>query len=395
MQDRLPSRRLDHACKALEAVARGGPISLANIAHRTGLSPEAASEAMEPMRMQGWLRESGRTASSTHRDSPGYEIVPEAASIAVVDLGGTNVRAAISDLTGRLPSQVRESTDHRGGIHAVRQVARLCRSAAEQEGIPFQQVRVAAVGVPGVPERATGRVRMAPNIHGLDAFDVRAVLQDALGVEAILENDVNVALLGERWAGGSQGIDDLVYVKVGTGIGAGILCNGALVRGFKGAGGQISAMPIGADPEEAESLRAGALERVTAGAGIRARYRSLSGQHADVAAIFDRAADGDAAASTALDEASAHLARALAATCAMIDPEKIILGGSIGCRAEIIDRVTALLARIHPAPAPVAAETPDFEAALLGCAWLGLQHLAASLLEDDRPGPEASGSDPG
>ena len=139
MQDRLPSRRLDHACKALEAVARGGPISLANIAHRTGLSPEAASEAMEPMRMQGWLRESGRTASSTHRDSPGYEIVPEAASIAVVDLGGTNVRAAISDLTGRLPSQVRESTDHRGGIHAVRQVARLCRSAAEQEGIPFQQ----------------------------------------------------------------------------------------------------------------------------------------------------------------------------------------------------------------------------------------------------------------
>ena len=390
MQDRLPSRRLDSVSAALEVVARSSPISLADIARQSGLAPEATRESLEPMLVHGWIRECTGTSSGNHRGSPFYEIVPEAASIAVVDLGGTNVRAAISDLAGRFPSQVRETTDHRGGIHAVKQVARLCRSAAKREGISFQQVRVAAVGVPGVPDRGTGRVRMAPNIHGLDEFDVRAALQELLGVEALLENDVNVALLGERWAGGSQSVNDLVHVKVGTGIGAGILCNGTLVRGFNGAGGQISAMPIGADPEEAESLRAGALERVTAGAGIRARYRTLSGRHADVATIFDRAADGDAAAKRALDEASGHLARALAATCAMIDPEKIILGGSIGCRAEIICRVETILARIHPAPAPVAAETPDFEAALLGCAYLGLQHLAASLLQEDHARPDAA-----
>ena len=392
MQDRLPSLRRDDICRVLEAVARNGPLSVADIARQAGLAPAAARETLAAMRNHGWIRESGRTASGVNRGRPDHVLVPEAAAIAVVDLGGTNVRAAISDLAGHFPSQVRESTDHRGGIHAVRQVARLCRRAAEHAGIPFRRVRVAAVGVPGVPERATGRVRMAPNIHGLDAFDVPAALQESLGIDAILENDVNVALLGERWAGGSQAIDDLVYVKVGTGIGAGVLCNGALVRGCKGAGGQISAMPIGADPEEAESLRAGALERVTAGAGIRARYRALSGRTAEVAAIFDRAADGDAAAARALDEASGHLARALAATCAMIDPEKIILGGSIGCRAEIIDRVTATLARIHPAPAPVAAETPDFESALLGCAFLGIQHLAASLLQQDRTVPGVSES---
>ena len=92
-----------------------------------------------------------------------------------------------------------------------------------------------------------------PTLTDWDRFDVRAALHGALGVDTVLENDVNAALLGEHWAGENRGIDNLVYVNVGTGLGAGILCNGALIRGFKGAAGQISAVPIGADPEDPES----------------------------------------------------------------------------------------------------------------------------------------------
>ena len=384
MQHRLPPDQFLSTCKSLEAVARCGPISMASIARQAGLTPQATADAISELLARGWVRETGnRGTSAAGQRCPIYEAAPDAAAIAVADLGGTNVRTAISDLSGTIRSQRQATTDPRGGRHVVRQIASLCRESAERLGVPFSHVRIAVVGVPGVPDRHTGRVRMAPNIRGLDSFDVRSALREALGVEAILENDVNAALLGEHWAGGSQDIDDLVYVKVGTGIGAGILCNGAVVRGFKGAGGQISAIPLGADPEEPESLRAGALERVTAGAGIRSRFRALTGRDAEVATIFARSADGDAAASLALEEAAGHLARALGATCAMIDPERIILGGSIGCRQEFVDRVSAALARIHPAPAPIIPETPDFEAALLGCTHLGLENLSASLLLGD------------
>ena len=382
MQDRLPPHLLFATCRAMEVVVRCGPVPRASIARQADLTLREVSGAVSEMLSRGWIRESTGSAPGAGPADVAYEAVPEAAAIAVVDLGGTNVRAAISDWTGSFRSQHRQSTDPRGGVHVVRQVARLCREAAEHDGIPFGGVRVAAIGVPGVPDRKTGRVRMAPNIDGLNRFNVQSALREAMGVDVILENDVNAALIGEHWAGDSRGIDDLVYVKVGTGLGAGILCNGAPIRGFNGAAGQISAIPIGADPEEPESLRAGALERATAGPGIRRLYRAMSGRDLDVAAIFDRAADGDSDAVAVLDEAARHLALGLGAACAMIDPEKIILGGSIGCRKAILDRVATALARIHPDPAPIVPETPDFEAALLGCAQLGLRHLAASLIGD-------------
>ena len=380
MPEQLLPHRLLATCKAIEAIALCGPISFASIARQTGLAPRETADAIDYMLAHGWIREIGQRQSGASPSNPIFETMPEAASIAVVDLGGTNVRVAISDLSGNIRSLQRGLTHPRGGMHVVLQIASLCRQAADHAGVPFNQVRVVVVGVPGVPNRTTGSVRMAPNIAGLDEFDVRSALRKALEINAILENDVNAALLGEHWAGENRGVDNLVYVKVGTGIGAGVLCNGAIVRGSSGAGGQISSMPIGADPEDPESLRRGALERAAAGDGITDRYRVLSGQRADAAEIFERAASGDSAAATSLDDAARNIALSLGATCAMIDPEKFILGGTIGSRKEIVDRVARALERIHPDPAPVVAETPDFEAALLGCAYLGLRYLSASLL---------------
>ena len=318
------------------------------------------------------------------------------AVIAVVDLGGTRVRAALArppaaaDPAGCLGTVLRADTDPRGGRAVARQVADLCRRAAAADGVPPDRIRVAALGVPGVPDPDTGRIRMAPNIDGLAALDLRAAVGDELGCPVRLENDVNVALLGECRGGDHRGARDLVYVKLGTGIGAGILSHGRLVRGARGGGGQISAVPIGADPEAAESLRAGALERATAGAGIRARYRRLSGEDRAVAEIFDRARAGEAAAARTLDEAAGFLARALGAACALLDPELVLLGGSIGRRRGMLERVDTALRRIHPAPAPVRAETAGLEAALLGCAVLGAEHLAGEHLAGEpraTPGP--------
>ncbi len=386
MHERLSPHRFAAAARTLEILAGDGPLAPSELACRGGLALPEASLALERFLTRGLVRLAPGAAAD--RAEPRYRTVPEAVAVAVVDLGGTSVRAAVASPDGALGPQLREPTDARGGVFVATQVARLCRQAAERAAIPFDRVRAAAVGVPGVPVPADGSVRMAPNIAGLDGFDVRSSIAEALGVDVVLENDVNMDALGESWVGACRGVRDLVYVKVGTGIGAGVLSGGELVRGAGGAAGQLSAVPVGADPEDAESLRAGALERAAAGKGIRAGYRALSGREAEADEIFERALAADPAALAALDEAARALALGLGAVCSLLDPERIVLGGSIGARAEFLDRVRRGMRRIHPAPAPVSAETRGFEAALLGCLRLGLRQVAMSALaEADRAQP--------
>ena len=218
----------------MEAVVHGGPISRASIARQTGLSKQTTSEIARILEQDGWIRETGRTSGHVGRMAATYEVVPDSACIAAVDLGGTKTRAAIADLSCRILAEEVEPTDARGGRHVARQIARMCRTAAKRHRIPFERVRLAVAGVPGVPEPGSGRILMAPNIPRLDTFDFASELEDALGMEVHLDNDVNLAVLGENWLGSGHGADHLAFIALGTGIGAGLVLGGQLVRGAGG-----------------------------------------------------------------------------------------------------------------------------------------------------------------
>ncbi len=371
----------------MEAIVHCAPISRASIAKQTGLSKQTISEIARQLEHGGWIRETGRTSGHVGRTALTYEIVPDAACIATVDLGGTKARAAIADLSCRVLGQLTEPTDKRGGIHVVRQIARLCREAARHNHIEFDKVRLAVVGVPGVPNRQTGRVLMAPNIPDFDTLDVATALHRELGLEVIMENDVNLAVIGEHWVGCGADIDDLAYIALGTGIGAGIMVGGALVHGCANAAGEIGFLPIGADPFEPESRRAGALERVTATAGMLARYRELTGVDTDVPTIFDTAVT-DPSAQIVLDETARYIARAIATICAITDPGKVVLGGSIGSRAELVERIRKLVPLCFPYPVDIAVSTLGAQAAIAGGAAIGLSQLHATLFTGGVPGAE-------
>ncbi|WP_206064750.1 ROK family transcriptional regulator [Nitratireductor mangrovi] len=373
-------------CTVMETIVHCGPISRASIAKQTGLSKQTISEIARQLEDDGWIRETGRTSGHVGRTAVTYEIVPDAACIATVDLGGTKARAAIADLSCRVLAEVTEPTDRRGGIHVVRQIARMCREAAQHNGIAFDKVRLAVIGVPGVPDRKSGRVVMAPNIADFDTIDVEASLGAELGVDIILENDVNLAVLGEHWIGGGAGVDDLAYVALGTGIGAGIMVDGKLVRGFGGAAGELGFLPFGADPFDAASLRTGALERVTATAGMRARYRELSGADTDVPHIFEAAAAGEGAAIQVLDETARYVARAIAAICAVTNPGKVILGGSIGSREELVSRIRPLVPACFPYAVEIGVSELGARTAIVGGAAVGLSQLHAALFSGGVPG---------
>lgn len=369
----------------LEAIVQNAPISRASIAKQTGLSKQTISEVMRHLEDEGWVSETGRTSGHIGRTAVTYEIVPSAAYVVAVDLGGTKVRVAVCDLVSKVIVELTEPTHADGGRAVIAQIARMTSAAAEQGGVASHKLRIAVVGVPGAPQASTGRVLLAPNIAGFDTLDVAAALEEALGFDVMLENDVNLAVLGESWLGVGQGLDNLAYIALGTGVGSGLMLNGQLVRGATNAAGELGFLPFGADPFEPESLRAGAFERQVASHGIVARHHELAGYDAAVPTIFERANAGDRHAAQVLDETARLLARGIGAIAAIANPDKVILGGSIGSRPELVERVRAVLPACFPYPVAVEASELGNHAALVGATAIGLSHLHNTLFGADTP----------
>jgi predicted NBD/HSP70 family sugar kinase len=374
----------------IEAIVQGSPISRASISKQTGLSKQTISEIVRQLEIDGWVQETGRTSGHIGRTAVTYELIPDAAYIAAVDLGGTKVRVAIVDLACQVFAEDMAPTDPRGGQSVVDQIVKLCFQAAARHSIPQGKIRLAVIGAPGAPEYSTGRILLAPNISGFDTMNVAAAFEEGFGIEVMLENDVNLAVIGENWLGQGQGIENLAYIALGTGIGGGLMVGGQLVRGNIHAAGELGFLPFGSDPFDPQSLSAGAFERAVASASIIDRYKALSGTTLDVPAIFEKATAGNADANKVLDDTARLLARGIGAIAAVANPQKVILGGSIGLRPEILSRVRAFLPQCFPYPIDVEASVLGARAAIIGAAAIGLGHLHNALFGADAPNSRIS-----
>ncbi len=370
----------------VQAIVNFGPVSRARAARLTGLSKQTVSDIIANLEAGGWVRTVGQTDGHVGRRAVVYDISPAAATVATVDLGGAKVRAAICDLAGRVLAERVEPTHRSGGMQVIKQIARMLQDTAQGMSDPIGALHMAVVGVPGVPDPESGRIMMAPNITGIDRIDVAGALRALLGIEVLVENDVNLAALGEYWMGGRGGDHDLVFIAVGTGIGAGIVVDGHLVRGRFGGAGEIGFLPFGADPFEAESLSTGALERVAATEAIMSLHESLSGRRADVIKVFAAAKGGDAHAIHALDAVARQIARAVAAIVAVIDPSKIVIGGSIGARDMLRSRIEHHLSRCCPRKIGIEKTQLGNHAALAGGVYIAISHLHISLFAEGQKG---------
>lgn len=363
----------------MQAIVASAPISRASIAKEVGLSKQTVSEIVSDLETEGWIIETGRTSGHVGRTATTYQLVPEAAYVCGVDLGGTKVRAAIIDLSCRVVSEVTETTNPRGGADVARQIRDLCRRAAQAASVDWSRVMFAAVGVPGVPDRGNGSVKMAPNISGIENIDFVAELESELGFAVQVENDVNLAAIGEHWSGCASDVDNMAFVSLGTGIGAGIIVGGQIIRGAMGAAGELGFLPFGADPFDAGSRKTGAFERQAGSFGMMNRYAELAGKQIDVPRLFDLANQSDPHAITVLDETARLIARLIATVGAVVDPSMVVLGGSIGNRPELLDRVISALKACFPYSIDVRRSDLREHAALVGGAAVGLTHLHQSI----------------
>src|SRR5271170_8029878 len=164
------------------------------------------------------------------------------------DLGGTKLAAAIADAHGHIVAELTEPTDPRGAMYVAEQIAACADKLAKTAGIEVARARHVMVGIPGAIDPRTGRVSLIPNISGLENFDVLGFLRGRFGSDVAIENDVNLAMLGEHALGCASHCRNAAFLSLGTGAGLGLLIDDKLFRGACGTAGEIADLPIGRDP---------------------------------------------------------------------------------------------------------------------------------------------------
>ena len=269
-----------------------------------------------------------------------------------VDLGGSYTRAVLADAEGREVATDSCSTPRDGAAGVVEAIVGLCRRLAGDGGVAWERVATLAIGVPGVADRESGALHLAPNLPPFDGVDLVGAVSAELAVAVVADNDVNVATLAEHRHGRGVGSDDFAFIAVGTGIGMGIVAGGRLQRGATGAAGEICALPLGGDPFDPTNHVRGTLEEAAAGIGVARRYAERVGADAsptDPIDLFAAAASGDADAAAALDHQASSLALAVVAIHSVLDPALVVFGGGLGTRADLVasvrDRVGQLTRR--------------------------------------------------
>ena len=344
----------------LETIRNDAPISRAEISRRSGISKPTVSQALQSLLEAGLVRE-----ATERPDGPGYgavyfEPVAEAALVLGLDLGARFVRGAVCDLGGAIRARQDVELAGADAAGAVEALSGLCASLLASSALEDGSVDGVVLGVPGVVE-ADGTLRLAENVAGLEGRPFAAELQAALDLPVTLENDINLAALGEQWHGVARGVGDFAFLSVGTGMGAGLVLDGELHRGRHGAAGEID-FALG---ELGEALDPSAPE-------VSRLASELTGQTGDARAVFGAARNHDSRARAVVDEVARRIALHVAPIAAVADVELVVLGGGIGANGDLLlDPVSRLLAEWLPFPPRVEVSTLGEAAVLTGALAVG------------------------
>ena len=304
--------------------------------------------------------------------------------IAGVDLGGTNVRIAISDCQAPevFLTHVSEETPVAGGPDAfldlVRSGVLTCLAHIDA---PLGNLKGIGCTIPGITDAANGRALLVTNLPGWDNFPIQDRLSSLFDLPAAIDNDVNAAALGEYWYGQGRGTHSVVYLTVSTGIAAGIVVDGVLLRGFNHAAGEMGFFVPDARllPQSWEPN--GCLELTSAGVGLVQQYEQKgstgAGNKIGAKEIFVKAKNGDRVAQEVVNNAADYLAQAVIGLATIIDPQKIVLSGSIvQHQAQVYDRICEMTKKHIPHAPDLVLSEFDGDAPLIGALALIARSLA-------------------
>jgi predicted NBD/HSP70 family sugar kinase len=331
MQDvvRLPQRHAG-AGELFQLLRDGRPRTRADLAAVTGQARSTITARVDQLMAAGLIEPAGEASSTGGRPPTIFAFRPTARVVLAVDLGATHARLAVTDLASTILAETEEPLSIAAGPETVLAwVVEQGRKLLAETGRDPADLAGVGVGLPGPVEHSTGRPINPPIMPAWDDVDVRGILSRALGAAVEVDNDVNLMALGEHRTAWPD-VDDMLFVKVATGIGSGIISDGRLRRGAQGAAGDIGHIAVpGAEGVPCRCGNLGCLEAVASG---RALADALSAQGltardgADVVALVR---SGDLAAGRAVRQAGREIGAVLAACVSLLNPSLVVIGGVV------------------------------------------------------------------
>lgn len=330
-----------HQARLLRLLRDEGPRARAELGERVGLSKTKIGVELERLAEMGFVETQGLAASRGGRRSSIVALSP-ALRFVGIDIGATSIDVAITDGELRLLGHLSAASDVRNGPHRVLETVVDLVGKLRAEGLA-PEIYGVGVGVPGPVSQREGAPVVPPIMPGWDHFPVRDVLGAAFGAPVMVDNDVNVMALGELHAGTARSVDDLLFVKIGTGIGCGIVVDGKVYRGVDGSAGDIGHIRVSDDGPVCACGNVGCLEALFGGAALArdAEAAARSGRSDHLASVLAErgrvtaedvghaAAAGDPVALALVRDGGRRLGQVLASLVSFFNPGLVVIGGGV------------------------------------------------------------------
>ncbi|MBZ5737046.1 ROK family transcriptional regulator [Nocardioides mangrovi] len=365
-------------------LAAEGPMSRADLGRRTGLSRTTVSSLVGELLTAGHVVETDR--GRPHKGGSGrppllVALATPAGVVAGVDLGHRHVRVALADRAGVVQHEQTAAADvDEHGTDALDRAADAVRGLLAAAGIDRDQLQAVGMCVPAPLDRRSSRIR-AGILPGWRDVSPADELRRRLDVPVHADNDANLGALAELTHGAARGCGDVVYVKVSSGLGAGIVLGGRLHRGATGIAGEIGHVQVGEDGQVCRCGNRGCLETMVAAPRLLELLQPAYDEPLSVERVLELAADGDAATARVLSDAGRSIGRALADLANSLNPEAIVVGGSLGTAAPLVTGIRAAVDRYAQPDTAAAVRVVSGElgerAEVLGAVSLAIGRVAA------------------
>ena len=359
----------------------GRPWTRAQLADATGLARSTITARIDTLMRLGLVAPFGGARSTGGRPPALFALNPTAKLVVGVDIGATHARAALTDLNGSILGEVDARLKVADGPDTVLTwVVDSVRDLVAASDRPLADLAAIGIGLPGPVEHSTGRPINPPIMPGWDRYDVPGHLQQVYPVPVLVDNDVNIMALGERRAH-LRDVDDLVLIKVATGIGAGIVSGGVLQRGAQGTAGDLGHVRVArAEDVVCRCGNTGCLEAVAAGPALAAAVRE-QGEDAETGGdVVELVRGGSLVAMSVVRQAGRDIGEVVATMTNLINPSVVVIGGQVAAAGEHL--LAGIRESVYQRSLPLATEhlrivtsRAGQEAAVLGASALAIEHV--------------------
>jgi glucokinase-like ROK family protein len=381
--------------RVVRAVRMAGSLTQAEIARTTGLSAATVSNIVRELKESGTVQVTPTSAGG--RRARAVSLSGDAGAVVGVDFGHSHLRVAVGNLAHQVLAEEAEPIDvdasaEEGFDRAEQLVQRLIATS----GINREKLIGVGLGVPGPIDVETGELGSTSILPGWSGTHPRQELAARLGVPVYVDNDANLGALGEQVWGNGRGAGDLAYIKVASGVGAGLVVNGQIYRGPGGTAGEIGHITLDESGPVCRCGNRGCLETFTAARYVLPLLHSSHGTNLTMARVVQLAREGDPGCRRVVGDIGRHIGSGVANLCNLLNPSRVVLGGDLAEAGDLVlgpvrDSVSRYAIPSAARQLTVVPGTLGGRAEVLGALALVLSEMGdATLLDPGSLGPAGS-----